>query len=61
MFMRRCDRHTRQPQDPYQEFSFEKSLRKYEVGPLKKVKRDEGNITPGKTLMNIEIPLNDAT
>lgn len=38
--MRRCDRHPSRENDPYLEFSFEKSLRKYEAGPHKRIKND---------------------
>ena len=38
--MRRCDRHPSRENDPYVEFSFEKSLRKYETLPQKKIKLD---------------------
>jgi hypothetical protein len=36
--MRRCDRYAPAQTDPYSEFSFEKSLRKYEISPHKKIK-----------------------
>jgi len=38
--MKRCHRLRDSITDPYQEFSFEKSLRKYEKTPSKKVKMD---------------------
>lgn len=38
--MKRCHRLRGTFTDPYQEFSFEKSLRKYEKTPTKKVKMD---------------------
>jgi hypothetical protein len=38
--MKRCHRLRDSITDPYQEFSFEKSLRKYEKTPSKKVKVD---------------------
>lgn len=36
--MRRCDRHQTNDYNPYREFSFENSLRKYEISPQKKIK-----------------------
>ena len=36
--MKRCSRHLNVPSDPYEEFDFEKSLRKYEIVPHKKIK-----------------------
>ena len=43
--MRRCDRHLSQENDPYREFNFEKSLRKYEVCPYKKIKKDTNSLS----------------
>ena len=38
--MKRCHRLAHSITEPYQEFSFEKSLRKYEKTPSKRVKMD---------------------
>ena len=38
--MRRCERYISGDIEPYIEFNFEKSLRKYEPSPRKKVKRE---------------------
>lgn len=43
--MRRCDRHPSRENDPYKEFNFEKSLRKYEPCPRKKIKKDTNSIS----------------
>ena len=47
--MRRCDRHTAARHEPYFEFSFEKSLRKYEQSPQKKIKVDRYSLSKPRT------------
>jgi hypothetical protein len=43
--MRRCDRHLSQEIEPYREFNFEKSLRKYKAYPYKKIKKDTDSLS----------------
>lgn len=59
--MRRCNRHFRTPDEPYQEFHFENSLRKYQVCPRKKIKlRTEVNPNSATPLEEVRNKLDAA-